>query len=381
MKTIGLIVNPVAGMGGSVGLKGTDGGMHTQALVLGATPVAPQRAREALAQIRCRGDVAWLVAPGAMGADLVAGFDVTYLVVGATGEETTGEDTRRIARLMLDAGAELLVFAGGDGTARDVYDAMSALPPYERIPVVAIPAGVKVYSAVFALSPHAAAELVDAFVEGACPELAEGTGVVEEEVLDIDEDAFRQNRLDAQLYGYLLVPAVERFLQPGKVASSAAPSVEENKQDIAASFVEGMSPETLYLLGPGTTVKAIADALALSKTLLGVDAVCDEALIATDVNERAILDLLKRYPRRKIVVTPLGGNGFIFGRGNKQFTPEVIRQVGREHILVVGTEDKMRQLPGLRVDTGDAALDEALGGYFEVAVGYKRGRVMKVLVA
>jgi len=109
---------------------------------------------------------------------------------------------------MLDAGAELLVFAGGDGTARDVYDAMSALPPYERIPVVAIPAGVKVYSAVFALSPHAAAELVDAFVEGACPELAEGTGVVEEEVLDIDEDAFRQNRLDAQLYGYLLVPAV-----------------------------------------------------------------------------------------------------------------------------------------------------------------------------
>lgn len=374
-------MNPIAGMGGSVGLKGTDGGMHKQALALGATPVAPQRARETLAHIRCRDDVAWLVAPGAMGADVVAGFDMTYLVVGAIGEETTGEDTRRIARLMLDAGAELLVFAGGDGTARDVHDAMSALPPYQRIPVVAIPAGVKVYSAAFALSSQAAAELVDAFVEGTCPELAEGTSVVEEEVLDIDEDAFRENRLDAHLYGYLLVPAVERFLQPGKVASSASPSVEENKLDIAASFVESMAPETLYLLGPGTTVKAIADALALPKTLLGVDAVCDGALIAADVNERTILDLLKRYPQRKIVVTPLGGNGFIFGRGNKQFTPEVIRRVGREHILIVGTEDKMRGLPGLRVDTGDAALDEALGGYFEVAVGYKRGRVMKVLVA
>lgn len=381
MKTIGLIVNPIAGMGGSVGLKGTDGGMHTQALALGATPVAPQRAREALAHIRRRDEIAWLVAPGAMGADVVADLDLTYLVVGATGEETTGEDTRRIAKLMLEAGAELLVFAGGDGTARDVHDAMSALPPYQRIPVVAIPAGVKVYSAAFALSPHAAAELVDAFVEGACPELVEGTSVVEEEVLDIDEDAFRENRLDAHLYGSLLVPAVERFLQPGKVASSAAPSVEENKQDIAASFVEGMAPETLYLLGPGTTVKAIADELALPKTLLGVDAVCDGALVAADVNERAILDLLKRYPQRKIVVTPLGGNGFIFGRGNKQFTPEVIRQVGREHILVVGAEDKMRGLPGLRVDTGDATLDEALGGYFEVAVGYRRGRVMKVLVA
>jgi predicted polyphosphate/ATP-dependent NAD kinase len=346
-----LIINPIAGMGGSVGLKGTDDGMHKQALTLGATPVAPQRAREALAHIQRRDDIAWLVAPGAMGADLIADLRCRRISSSARlGEETTGEDTRRIARLMLEAGADLLVFAGGDGTARDVCDALSALPPYQRIPVVAIPAGVKVYSAAFALSPHAAAELVDAFVEG--------TSVVEEEVLDIDEDAFRENRLDAHLYGYLLVPAVERFLQPGKIASSTALPVEENKRDIAASFVEAMSPETLYLLGPGTTVKAIADALALPKTLLGVDAVCDRALVAADVNERAILDLLRRYPQRKIVVTPLGGNGFIFGRGNKQFTPEVIRQVGREHILVVGTEDKMRQLPGLRVDTGDAALDE-----------------------
>jgi predicted polyphosphate/ATP-dependent NAD kinase len=373
MKTIGLIVNPVAGMGGSVGLKGTDGGMHTQALALGATPVAPQRARETLASIQHHDAIAWLVAPGAMGADVIADLDLVYLVVGAIGEQTTGEDTRRIARLMLDAGAELLVFAGGDGTARDVYDAMRAIPPYQRVPVVAIPAGVKVYSAVFALSPHAAAELVDAFVEGA--------DVVEEEVLDIDEVAFRENRLDAQLYGYLLTPAIGRFLQPGKVASSISPSVEENKRDIATSFVEAMDPATLYLLGPGTTVKAIADELALPKTLLGVDAVCGGALIAADVNEHAILDLLRRYPQRKIVVTPLGGNGFIFGRGNKQFTPEVIRQVGREHILVIGTEDKMRQLPGLRVDTGDTALDAELGGYFEVAVGYRRGRVMKVLVA
>ena len=372
MKTVGLIINPIAGMGGSVGLKGTDGGMVKQALALGATPIAPQRARETLGQIRCRGDVAWLVAPGAMGADLIVDFDATYLAVGAIGEQTTGEDTRRIAKLMIEAGADLLVFAGGDGTARDVCDALRTLPPYQRVPVVAIPAGVKVYSAAFALSPRAAAALVDAFVEGA--------DAVEEEVLDIDEGVFREDRLDAQVYGYLLVPAAERFLQPGKVASTASPSVEENKRDIAASFVEAMDPETLYLLGPGTTVKAIADELALPKTLLGIDAVYDGVVVAADVNECAILDLLRRYPQRKIVVTPLGGNGFILGRGNKQFTPEVIRQVGREHVLVVGTEDKMRALPGLRVDTGDAALDEALGGYFEVAVGYRRGRVMKVLI-
>ncbi len=334
---------------------------------LGAQPVTPGRARDVLAHIRRRDDIAWLVAPGAMGAESVTDAGLPNTVIGDIGDETTADDTRRIAAQMVDADAELLVVVGGDGTARDVLDAVGA-----RVPVVAVPAGVKVYSAAFALSPRAAAELVDAFVDG--------TDLTEEEVLDIDEDAFRENRLDAKLYGYLLVPRVERFLQPGKVASSGAASVEENKADIAADVVEAMQPGTLYLLGPGTTVKAIADALDVPKTLLGVDAVCDGALVASDVNERGILGLLARYPKRKIIVTPLGGNGFIFGRGNKQFTPEVIRQVGRDNLIVVGTDDKMRKLPGLRVDTDDPAVDQMLDGYLEVTVGYKRARVMKVLI-
>lgn len=367
MKRIGLIVNPVAGMGGSVGLKGTDGAMVQRARALGAEPVTPGRTLEMLSHIRRRDEIAWLVAPGAMGETFVTGSGMSYTVVGAIGDQTTADDTRRIAAQMVDGGAQLLVLTGGDGTARDICDVVGV-----RVPVVAVPAGVKVYSAAFALSARAAAELVDAFVKG--------TDLTEEEVLDIDEAAFREDRLDAKFYGYLRVPYVERFLQPGKVASSAGVSVEENKLDIAASFVEEMEPGVLYLFGPGTTVKAIADALDVPKTLLGVDAVCDGALVAADVNERGILDLLARYPQRKIVVTPLGGNGFIFGRGNKQFTPDVIRQVGKAHIIVVGTEDKMRRLPGLRVDTGDLVVDQMLGDYMEVAAGYRRARVMKVLV-
>jgi len=362
---IGLIVNPVAGMGGSVGLKGTDGAMYEKALELGAEPVTPVRTQDVLSHIRHKDAIALCVAPGKMGARVVAGLDVSFTVVGEIGATTSAEDTKRIARQMLAQGVALLIFVGGDGTARDICDAVGV-----EIPVVGVPSGVKVFSAAFALSARAAAEMVDAFVAGA--------GVTEEEVLDIDEAAFREDRLASRLYGYLLVPEVRQFLQPGKAASNVSLSATECKEDIADSIIEDMDSQTLYLLGPGTTLRAITDALELPKTLLGVDAVCAEALVGQDLNERKILDLFARYERRKIIVTPIGGNGFIFGRGSKQFTPTVIRQVGRENLIVVATRSKLSDLDCLRVDTGDAALDAALAGYIQVTVGYREAIVMKV---
>ncbi|MEA3345674.1 MAG: ATP-NAD kinase family protein [Chloroflexota bacterium] len=364
-KTIGLIVNPVAGMGGSVGLKGTDGETYKKALELGAEPVTPKRARDLLVHIEGKDALTLLVAPGKMGERYVAGFDVPFTVIGEIDEETSAEDTKRIAERMVEHGVELLIFVGGDGTARDVYDAIGI-----EIPVVGVPAGVKVFSAAFALSARAAAKMVDAFVEG--------SDVTEEEVLDIDEDAFREDRLASRLYGYLLVPEVRRFLQPGKAASSVSRSSRESKREIAAFVVEEMDPETLYLLGPGTTLKAITDELGFPKTLLGVDAVHARELVGEDLNERDILSLFEKYERRAIIVTPIGGNGFIFGRGSKQFTPDVIRQVGRENVIVVGTRGKVSNLDCLRVDTGDLELDEILSGYLKVTVGYKEGMMMEV---
>jgi predicted polyphosphate/ATP-dependent NAD kinase len=380
---LGLIVNPVAGMGGSVGLKGTDGGLYRDALRLGAEPVTPERTAAFLSHIKHRREITLLVAPDQMGARHVEPFDIPYAVVGEIGDETSAQDTRRIAAQMVgygstqspgstsspgstpSPGAELLIFVGGDGTARDVYDAIDS-----RIPVVAVPAGVKVYSSVFALNPRAAAEMVDAFVDG--------SGVTEEEVLDIDEEAFREDRLASRHYGFLLVPQAPRYLQHGKVASSMSQPVEENKREIAAWIVEEMDRETLYLLGPGTTVRAIADEMGLPKTLLGVDAVYDQALVGRDLNERGILDLLGRSEKRLIVVTPLGGNGFIFGRGNKQFTPQVIRQVGPENIRVVATQQKLRSLDCLRVDTGDLEVDAMLSGWVTVTTGYRHSRMIEV---
>jgi predicted polyphosphate/ATP-dependent NAD kinase len=364
-KAVGLIVNPVAGMGGSVGLKGTDGEMHRKARALGAEPVTPKRAGDFLNHIKRKEAIRLLVAPGIMGEQYVERLDLPYEVIGEIGEKTTAEDTRRIAREMVDRRIALLVFVGGDGTARDVYDAIGS-----RVPVVAVPAGVKVFGSVFAVSARAAAEMLDAFVDG--------TEVTEEEVLDIDEEAFRDDRLAAKLYGYLVVPEVRRFLQPGKAPTNVSRSSVQSKEEIAADVIEEMDPETLYLLGPGSTLKAITDKMGLSKTLLGVDAVRARELVGKDLNEKGILSLLERYAQRKIIVTPIGGNGFIFGRGSKQFTPEVIKQVGRKNILVVGTRDKVGQLSCLRVDTGDFEVDQMLSGYLSMTVGYREAMMVKV---
>jgi predicted polyphosphate/ATP-dependent NAD kinase len=363
--TIGLIVNPVAGMGGSVGLKGTDGGMHHKAIELGAEPVAPARTSVMLKAIKEPERINFLAAPGAMGADHLTSLNISFRVVGSVEDETSASDTRMIAHQMFLQGAQLIIFVGGDGTARDIHDVIGL-----KIPVVAVPAGVKVFSAVFAVSPRAAAEMVDVYVDGC--------GTDEQEVLDIDEAAYRDNRLSSQLYGVLRTPDVKRHLQAGKSASDTGVSAAENKEDIAAWLAETLAQDTLYLLGPGTTIKALTDALSLVKTLLGVDAIYNQRLIDADLNEKAILGLLSQHDQCKIIVTPLGGNGFIFGRGNKQFTPQVIQKAGRSNITVIGNREKMQQLDCLRVDTGNDATNELLSGYIPVIVGYKESRMMRV---
>ena len=365
MKKVGLIVNPIAGMGGSVGLKGTDGDIYRQALKLGAKPVTPKRTEDFISFITHKKEVIFFVAPGKMGEEYIRKFDIQYIVVGSIGKETSSEDTKRIAKEMMEKGVKLLVFVGGDGTARDIYDAVDS-----SIPVIGVPGGVKIFSPVFSISAKAAAKILDAFVEGIENK--------DEEVLDIDEDAFRNGKLAARLYGYLLVPDVREMLQGAKEASNISKSSEEEKKKIAEYIVEEVKDDTLYLLGPGTTLKKIADRIGVSKTLLGIDAVFNYKLVGKDLNEKGILNLLNKYAKSKIIVTPIGGNGFIFGRGSKQFTPEILKKVSKENIVVVGTKDKINRLDYLRVDTGDLEVDKLFCGYINVIVGYREEVVMKI---
>jgi predicted polyphosphate/ATP-dependent NAD kinase len=364
MKKIGLIVNPVAGMGGSVGLKGTDKEMYKKALEMNAKPVTPGRTKEFLSYIKNIENITFFTAPDKMGENYLREFNIKFKVVGFIGGEISAEDTKKIAKDMVKK-IDLLVFVGGDGTARDIYDAVGL-----KKPVVAVPSGVKMFSSVFAVNPRAAAEMVDSFIKG--------TDLKEEEVLDIDEDAFRNNKLSATLYGYLNVPYVKRLLQSGKEASRTDKHTMEDKEGIARHIIEERDDEILYLLGPGTTLKAIADMLKLPKTLLGIDAVFKGKIVGKDLNEEGILKLLKEYKKVKIVITPIGGNGFIFGRGNKQFTTNVLKKIGKENIIVVGTERKLRRLTCLRVDTGSLEVDKILQGYIKVVTGYREEVMIEV---
>ncbi|RLF16247.1 MAG: ATP-NAD kinase [Thermoprotei archaeon] len=354
---VGLVVNPIAGMGGRVGLKGTDGEALKKALERGAKPVAPKRAVEMLKALKAyTPPIRLYVYPEEMGEfeAYEAGFKPT--VVGRiSSRPTTAEDTKRAVDEFTRIPVDLIVFVGGDGTARDVMDANKA-----GIPVIGVPSGVKMHSSVFAVNPEAAARLIARFAFSGLP-----TRMAE--VMDVDEEAFRQGRLSARLYGYLPTIYEPSLVQPVKRATL----VDEerlNQLEVAKRVVGSMEPGVVYILGPGTTVKAVAALLGIDKTLLGVDVVLDGSLVAKDVGEEEILRLIEGR-RAKVVVTPIGGQGFIFGRGNQQISPEVLRRVGRDNILVIATRRKMKELETLRVDTGDAELDAQLRGRIKVWVG------------
>ena len=367
MKKIGLLVNPVAGMGGSVGLKGTDGKMYSVAIELGARPVTQERARVFLSHIQHKNGLSLLVAPGNMGENITKEANVSFSVVSSLSSEiTSAGDTKKIAREMINKNIDLLVFVGGDGTARDIYDAVGL-----EKPVIGVPSGVKMFGSVFAVNAIAAAEIVDAFVEG-------NVSIVEKDVLDINEEAYRENRLDIKLYGYLKVPEAMGLVQSGKEPTRPTKSSQENHAAIARYIVEGMDGDTLYLLGAGTTTSAIADELGVKKTLLGVDAIYNNKLVGENLNEKGILDLLRDFPKAKIIISPIGGNAFIFGRGNQEFSPKVLKLVGKENIIVVATRDKISKVRCLRVDTNDIEVDRRLKGYIKVVTYYNEEVIMAV---
>jgi predicted polyphosphate/ATP-dependent NAD kinase len=371
---LGLIVNPVAGIGGRVGLKGSDGAeIQKRALELGAVPQSLNRAIQALERIRPIDDLEIITYPGEMGegAARACGFEPT--VVGSiTPGETTPEDTRSAAREMRRLNVDLLLFAGGDGTARDIYNAVG-----DRVPALGIPAGVKIHSAVFATNPINAGDLAALVLQGRVSSLREA------EVMDIDEDAFRRGVVSAKLYGYLKVPFQRRLVQGLKTPSS--PGEAASMRAIAYDVVGKMEDDCLYIIGPGTTTRAITSRLGLNKTLIGVDAVLGGELVAADVNESQLLKLVEGR-RARIIVTPIGGQGCIFGRGNQQISPQVIRKVmasgdrPRDRIVVVSTLDKIHALGGrpLWVDTGDREVDRMLSGYVKVVTGYDERIVYKV---
>jgi len=355
-------------MGGAVGLKGTDGPRTlSQARKRGAKPVSPRRARDFLQHLAMMGQSVHLfAAPGSMGADIAMEAKIKFDVLGRIQKVTKATDTVRIARLMKRRKVDLLVFCGGDGTARDIHSAVG-----DVLPVLGIPAGVKVYSSVFAISPAAAAETVRGFIAG-------NVATRQGEVLDIDERLFRKSISSVKLHGYLTTPDSGYLIQSSK---SATPGSEADEIEAMAKGVhEEMDAGTIYVLGPGTTVEAIAKKLRVEKTLLGVDIVKgDGTVIARDVDEARLVKFVDAK-KVKIIVSPIGGQGFLFGRGNQQISPRILRQVGVENVMAVASKMKIAMLRPRRllVDTGDVELDKMMRGYRRVITGYMEEMVVKV---
>ncbi|MBN2419772.1 MAG: ATP-NAD kinase family protein [Deltaproteobacteria bacterium] len=370
-KRLGLIVNPIAGMGGKIGLKGSDGKeIIARAKELGAQPESPKRTADALRRLfPIRERIELITYPHDMGENEARECGLHPIVIGKIKQERTSEeDTRKAADDMLRMSVDLLLFAGGDGTARDIYSVIG-----NKLPVLGIPSGVKIHSAVYGATPRKAGELAVMYLTMKSSEVR----LKEAEVMDIDEQAFRENMLFAKLFGYLKIPYIKRMVQSAKAGGCAGERQALNA--IAVDVINNMEEDCIYIIGPGTTTRTVMKNLGLGNTLLGVDAVCNRELVGSDLNEAQLLDLIKGK-KAKIVVGIIGSQGYIFGRGNQQISAEVIKKTGRENIMILATMEKVATLNGapLLTDTGNAQVDKDINGYMQVIKGLGERIMLKV---
>lgn len=375
VKKIGFIINPIAGLGGKAGFKGSDTKENLKkALAAGYEKEAEKRAEDCLEILGGRKfgeDYLFWTAPGEMGENLLRRLGFQHEVVGRLQGQTekqplyTGEDTRACVRAFSEIPVDLILFCGGDGTARDVCASNK-----KGIPVLGIPAGVKMYSGCFAVSARAAGSLLREY-------LKYGVRIEAREVMDIDESVLGTRGNSPRIYGYLSAISGGMKLQEAK---SVCTTAFEEADILAEHMRKIMETDTLYLIGPGSTTFKIKEKLGIDGTLLGVDAVKDGRLIQKDADEKAILGLIEKEARTKIIVTCIGGNGFVFGRGNQQISAQVIHAVGKENIRLAVTKSKLAGLwqKPLLADTGDAGTDRYLTGYYRIEFDERESAVYRM---
>jgi len=367
MMRIGFVVNPIAGLGGPLAFKGTTDEIAKKALSMGIKPWAPLRAKQFLRLLKDRGahDIRFITCGFDMGENELRDFNFSYDVVYVPQNPTTRQDTINGVKQFEIVGVDIIVFVGGDGTARDIYTAINS-----RIPVIGVPAGVKMFSGVFAISPEGAANLLIDYLSGlSTMELAE--------VLDVDEESYRRGELRVSLFGYMRVPR-SQFIQASKIPTYQ--DEYEEQVSIAKWFSENLDENAFYVIGPGSTTKVVADYLGLPKTLLGVDVYRGKRVIFLDADSETLKNFVKKNMGSKIfiVVSPTGSQGFIFGRGNVQIPSEVIKIVGKDNIIILATKSKILRTKTFYVDTGDLEVDLYLSGYMRVISGYNEEMIIRV---
>jgi predicted polyphosphate/ATP-dependent NAD kinase len=355
-------------------LKGTDDVLD-KALKLGATPVASQKAREMLSEFCTHfshhDQIQWCSCAGEMGSNELeaVGIKNSQIVYTSSGKTTSAADTKNACQKLLEQHVDLIVFCGGDGTARDIFEVVD-----KKITLLGIPAGMKMHSGVFGINTAATAKMLGEFINHRLT-------IGDVEIMDLDEELYRKGVWKVRLFGVAKGIVEPMYIQVGK-ASYESVSDDEVKNELADHINDelGKHDDWLFFFGSGGTIDAIAKKLNIEHILLGIDAVYHKQLLKKDVNEEQILKLFRKYPKAKILLSPIGAQGFILGRGNLQFSPAVIKKIGVDNIIVVATPSKLAGTPVLRVDTGDRALDHLFSrrGYLMVVIGYRLSRVAKL---
>ena len=379
MVRLGLLVNPDAGLGGRLGLKGSDGQAEI-ARSRGAQDRSGPRMRAMLDHLITISNenldgIQWYVSKGRMGTDWISPAISSLEVIHSSSSSTDANDTSQLVGSMIGSDIDLLVYAGGDGTTRDV---VAALSEYGRpeLPIIGVPTGVKMHSGCFASSPKAAAEVLSAWLEGDL--LLSST-----EVLDLDEDLYRQGKWVVRLYAEAITPASPRWMQGSKMRVEAS-GEEEIIQGLADHVRETLIDDRMMIVwGSGGTLRTIGGILGFELNTLGIDITVGSNIIGSDLNENEILSALKEHQGDVILLlSPMGGQGFLIGRGNLQLSPDVLRIIGVNRVLGIVTPAKMLTLRSLRIETGDSEMDQRFSDkkYLKVLQGYRTTRVLKVSV-
>lgn len=379
MVKLGLLVNPDAGLGGRLGLKGSDGQAEI-ARSRGAQDRSGPRMRIMLDHLAAISKesldgIQWYLSEGRMGTDWIPPTISPFGIIHSSNSSTDANDTSQLVASLIDSDIDLLIYAGGDGTTRDV---VAALSQYGRpeLPIIGVPTGVKMHSGCFASSPKAAAEVLSSWLEGDL--LLSST-----EVLDLDEDLYREGKWVVRLYAEAITPASPRWMQGSKMRVEAS-GEEEVIQGLAEHVRETLIDDQMMIIwGSGGTLRTIGGILGFELNTLGIDITLGTNIVASDLNEKEILAALEEHQGDVILLlSPMGGQGFLIGRGNLQLSPEVLRMIGVDRVLGIVTPAKMLTLRSLRVETGDSEMDERFSKkkYLKVLQGYRTTRVLRVSV-
>ena len=374
---IGIVVNPDAGLGGRLGFKGSDGRAQ-EARDAGAVDRAGPRMQQCISKFKellasslnrmgvSPTIVAW---SGRMGGDWLDGFEYEQRKESPT--ESTAQDTSNLVHDLLEAEVDVILYAGGDGTTRDIVNALDG----NETPLIGVPGGVKMHSGCFATTPKASAEVLLAFLQG-------DLMVAITEVMDLDEEIYQKGEWKVRMYGEAWTPSSPRFMQGAKeqVERASESDTIEGLANHIGNLIDD-NPELMVIWGSGGTLRRMGEHLDVELTLLGID-IQHKGTIHSDLNEQQLLQHLAGYEGpRLLLLSPMGGQGFLIGRGNLQLSPDVLRAIGFESILGVATPSKLLGLSSVRIDTGDPLLDEEYQQrrFVKLLQGYRTTRVIRIL--